>query len=214
MEAQEFINLCKTGDLIKLKETLDDDFDFEEYEFKYGEINDHPLCNAKNGDVVDLLFEYDGADVLFDNEETPIIHYVIDAVIDNEIEMSVLEQVAEYDDSLNRDWDGNSGDYTIHKAVRTGNLDVVKIILEAGSNTNILSNDGDTPIGIAAQKGNKEIVELLIEYGSPTKAADFEFLIEFDDEDDIPDVEEPIDLAATDEIKNILLGASVKLILY
>ena len=36
---------------------------------------------------------------------------------------------------------------------------------------------------------------------------DSEVLMEFDDEDDIPDVEEPVDLAANDEIKNILLNA-------
>ena len=206
MESQEFLELCKTGDLSKLKAELDDEFDMSVFEDVDKENN--PLCHAKNGEVAKLLFENDESDYLFTyQDDVPVIHAVIDAVANGHIELSTLEQVAKNDDSLNRDWDGNCGDYTIHKAVRTGNIDVVKIILEAGSNTNILSNEGDTPIGIAAQKGNKEIVELLIKYGSPTKAADFEFLIEFDDEDDIPDVEEPIDLAANDEIKNILLDS-------
>ena len=206
MEAQEFLELCKTGDLIKLKAELDDDFDLSVFEDVDKEKN--PLCHAKNGDVVDLLIEFDESDYLFSyQDDVPVIHAVIDGYIKQEVELSTLEQVAVNDSSLERDWDGNCGDYAIHKAVRTGDIDIVKIILDAGSNTNICSNDGDTPIGLAAQKGSQEIVELLIEYGSPTKAADFEFLIEFDDEDDIPDVEEPVDLAANDEIKNIVLNA-------
>jgi ankyrin repeat protein len=193
----------------KLKAELDNGFSLRIFEnFENVDKKNNPLCNAKNGEVAKLLIENDELHALYlYQDDVPVIHAVIDAVTKGIIELSTLEQVAENDNSLERDWDGNRGDYAIHKAVRTGNIEIVKIILGQGINTNILSNDGDTPIGIAAQEGNKEIVELLIKYGSPTKAADFEFLIEFDDEDDIPDVEEPVDLAVTDEIKNILLNA-------
>jgi hypothetical protein len=205
MDPQDFLELCKKGDLTTIREVLDDGFEISVF-FEDIDNQINPLCYAKNGLVVDLLFEYDELGELFNYEDdVPVIHHVINAVANGEIDLSALMQVAENDDSLNRDWDGNCGDFTIHAAVRTGIYDIVKVILDAGSSTNILSNDGCSAIGIAAQQGNKEIVQLLLEYGSPKKADQFRFMIEFDNEDDVPEVEDPIKLAANDEIRNILM---------
>ena len=52
-------------------------------------------------------------------------------------------------------------DISIHEAAGTGNIDVVKQHLAAGTDVNA-DYFGEIPLTIAAGKGQKEIVELLI----------------------------------------------------
>ncbi len=107
----------------------------------------------------------------------------------------------------------DSGDYPIHIAVRTRNISIVESLFEYAEGdagygteftTSLASNDGDTPIGIALKNNDLEIVKLLLSEGSPVEAIDFNFAIEFDDEDDIPE----IDLVSIDEDMRALLNNS------
>ncbi|MDP6905651.1 MAG: ankyrin repeat domain-containing protein, partial [Verrucomicrobiota bacterium] len=64
-----------------------------------------------------------------------------------------------------RDNGGKHG--TIHGAVASGSIEVVKEFLAAGVDVNSKNDRGRaTPLRIAASRGYKEIVELLIEKGA------------------------------------------------
>jgi hypothetical protein len=51
----------------------------------------------------------------------------------------------------------------LHVAVQNGNMDIVKMLLEAGHNPNEVNAEGLTPLHIAVQMGHTEIATLLIE---------------------------------------------------
>jgi ankyrin repeat protein len=59
---------------------------------------------------------------------------------------------------------------SIHEAAFTGNIEVVKQHIAAGTNMNAKSRNGKTPLLSASIRGNKEIAELLIAEGSYVNA--------------------------------------------
>ena len=60
---------------------------------------------------------------------------------------------------------------SIHKAAKTGNIEVIKQHLAAGTDVNAKSDaDGGTPLHWAANEGHNEIVELLIAEGADVNA--------------------------------------------
>ena len=61
----------------------------------------------------------------------------------------------------------------IHEAARTGNIEVIKQHLNAGTDVNVEDNFFNrTSLHNAAEKGHKEIVELLITKGANVNAKD------------------------------------------
>ncbi len=83
--------------------------------------------------------------------------------------MTPLDQAAKHNEKeiadLIRENGGKHG--TIHGAVASGNIEVVKEFLAAGADVNSKNDRGRaTPLRIAASRGFKEIVELLIEKGA------------------------------------------------
>jgi len=63
----------------------------------------------------------------------------------------------------------------LHNAARSGNIEIVKVLLSAGYDPNAVNAEGFTPLHIAAQAGHVEIAELLLNAknkggntGSPT----------------------------------------------
>ena len=59
---------------------------------------------------------------------------------------------------------------SIHEGAYTGNIEVVKQHIAAGTNVNAKSRNGKTPLLSAAIQGNKEIAKLLIAEGSYVNA--------------------------------------------
>jgi len=51
----------------------------------------------------------------------------------------------------------------LHVAVQNGNVEIVKMLLNAGHDPNAVNAEGVTPFQIAAQMGNAEIVSCFIE---------------------------------------------------
>ena len=52
---------------------------------------------------------------------------------------------------------------SLHLAVQNGNIDIVKMLLEAGHSPNEVNADGLSPLGLAVQMGHTDIVTLLAE---------------------------------------------------
>jgi ankyrin repeat protein len=53
-----------------------------------------------------------------------------------------------------------------HKASYKGDADVVKMLIESGTDINSLNRYGNSAIGLASYKGNTYIVRMLIEAGA------------------------------------------------
>ncbi|MBL9113360.1 MAG: ankyrin repeat domain-containing protein [Verrucomicrobiaceae bacterium] len=89
------------------------------------------------------------------------------------------------------------GDQPLHKAVVQGNLEFVRVLLEAGSDPNSPGDMGCTPLHNAAIRGLVEIAQVLLEYGaSPLSKNEFD--------------RSPIESATDQRIKKLLLDSITK----
>ena len=52
----------------------------------------------------------------------------------------------------------------LHVAVQNGNIDIVKMLLDAGHDLNAVNAEGLTPLDLAVTVNNSEVVKLLLEY--------------------------------------------------
>ena len=57
------------------------------------------------------------------------------------------------------------GQYVLHQAARSGNLNLVKHLHQHGANLNAKNTDDDTPILLAALNGYRTIVRYLHDHG-------------------------------------------------
>ena len=58
----------------------------------------------------------------------------------------------------------------LHEAVKMGNLDKVKQLIEEGANVDVRDENNDTPLFIAVGKGDEVLAELLISKGANVNA--------------------------------------------
>ena len=63
-------------------------------------------------------------------------------------------------------------DNALLMATQKGNLEIVKVLLEAGANVNAPNNHGCTPLMIAAKRNDILIVHLLIDYKADVQIVD------------------------------------------
>ena len=61
----------------------------------------------------------------------------------------------------------------LYRSVQSGHLALVRLLLEAGADTEI-KRDGLTPLGVAATRGHLDIATLLIEAGADKEASQFD----------------------------------------
>ena len=87
-----------------------------------------------------------------------LAEYKGNANIRNKIRSTTLD-AAEY----GADEDGEA---SLHAAAEEGNVDIVKSLLERGTDVCIRNDHDRTPLNLAAMKGNLEVVRLLIEWGA------------------------------------------------
>jgi ankyrin repeat protein len=101
------------------------------------------------------------------------------------------------------------GDTLLHRAVRSGNIKIVELLLKNGADVNATDIDGYTPLHTVfyidcerlpcKDKEKNDLLlnlcKLLIDNGADVNATD-------------KNGKKPLDLARTDEIKQLLLGRS------
>ncbi len=56
----------------------------------------------------------------------------------------------------------NDGNFPIHSAAKSGNVEIINLLINAGASPNVKNNDGNFPIHSVAKSGNVEIINLLI----------------------------------------------------
>jgi len=106
------------------------------------------------------------------------------AVLDSGVDVNALGK---------NSWDSESTT-AINMAINTGNINKVRLILETGrvNNINLADGYGRTPLFLAARGSNSEIVQLLLLHGADVHVKPFS------------QTPTPLDVAATDEIRELL----------
>jgi ankyrin repeat protein len=80
------------------------------------------------------------------------------------------------------DQEGNTP--LIH-AIRAENLDMVRVLLDAGADVNIGNNNGESPLGIAVHLHNREIFTALLDAGAEIGQNDGDIFLHAIDHDDL-----------------------------
>lgn len=65
-------------------------------------------------------------------------------------------------------------DYPLHEAIRQGQEDVVRVLLEKGANPNAAGSQGFTALHYVAQENAPGLCELLIQHGANLESKDFQ----------------------------------------
>src|SRR6267142_1800548 len=60
----------------------------------------------------------------------------------------------------------------LHMALRSGDVDLARLLVEHGADTTARDNDGLTPLHLAVQKGSVVLARLLVEHGADVTAQD------------------------------------------
>ena len=58
---------------------------------------------------------------------------------------------------------------TLHKATRGGNVEVARLLIDAGANVNEQADFAEAPIHIAAEEGHSEMIKLLLARGADSQ---------------------------------------------
>ncbi|KAJ5183363.1 ankyrin [Penicillium capsulatum] len=64
------------------------------------------------------------------------------------------------------------GNLLLHRAVMTGNKEIVQMLLDSGHDVNSLDRFGHTPLKDAAKHGDRELVQMLLDYGADIAMAE------------------------------------------
>ncbi|XP_078659378.1 nuclear factor NF-kappa-B p105 subunit-like isoform X2 [Branchiostoma floridae x Branchiostoma belcheri] len=107
--------------------------------------------------------------------------------------------------------DGKSGRTALHHAVENENLAITGyLILEAGADVDAQNFDGNTPLHVASGRGMLGMAALLMAAGADPRLENYEAKDEEDEgqESEVTEAkgQTPLDLAASDEMRDILSG--------
>ena len=69
-------------------------------------------------------------------------------------------------DLVRPDQPGAFDDTLLHLTARTGAIDDLLVLIEAGANVNVIGDIGNTPLHGAAMKGRVESIRLLLDHGA------------------------------------------------
>ncbi len=106
-------------------------------------------------DIIDLLTK-NGAKIL--NGYTGLCIAVI------KHDMEKVKHYSKERTTIN--WSENEAQSALHKAIRTNQTEVVKVLLEAGAHAESRDHDGGSPLSHAVAEQNPEIIKLLIDAGA------------------------------------------------
>lgn len=85
----------------------------------------------------------------------------------------VTRLIRDHPDLLLEQNDNPTQDYPLHTAASEGQLEIARLLLDAGAEIDALDRDASTPLHDAALRGHPEVVALLLERGADVHRRDF-----------------------------------------
>lgn len=110
-----------------------------------------------------------------DRKSTDIDQLLIDAVTNDDIE-AAKNEIASGASPNATDQKKYRGQYALSLAIEKDNVEMVRLLLEAGANPE-LSSHIVNPLGLSINRRNKEIFDLLLKFGSDPNAKNGECLM-------------------------------------
>ncbi len=126
---------------------------------EYGSSALHKACASGALDIAKVLVNA-GADVNLKSDEgyTPLSN-----AVSNNKQITVKYLISNGANIGEKN--GKLGVSVLHKACMNGNLEIAKILVDAGADVNFKSDEGFTPLYVAVQKNHISIVEYLLTKG-------------------------------------------------
>lgn len=152
----------KWTEFINYANTLDKDFDFNIRDNQ----NEYLLTYAilyNRFDIVKLLVEKNARIDIIDNEERSIIYICIKYSYDDILKY-ILEKNKEIIGINILDIKDKVQKIPLHYGIQKKNIDVIKLLLEYGSNSNTYDNNGYSSLHLAIFSRDYDICKLIIEY--------------------------------------------------
>jgi hypothetical protein len=196
-QRKAFVQALMTSDREKLTSMLNQEFNPKQ-EYLGNCVSEIPqlLCNDLS---TYKLLEERGAlvDVSVDKTITMV---ATEQFSKGKLSYEIFKYIVDCDESLNTNWNGENGYLAIHRAIEIGNLDVVRVLIEAGAQLNIAANDGMTALGLAIQNNKTQMVLYLLSQGASLDTDDYELLIEGED----VEIRDPLEQVRTTEMRLLL----------
>lgn len=131
-----------------------------------GELPIHLAVRIRNTHAIKLLLQH-GASLLDETVSHDIVLFI--SIQRSDYQM-VKNLVRLFYANVNV---GNSMGVTpLHVAIETGNLAMIKLLIELGANVNLRCANGSTPIHYAVSRGNYSAAKLLLKYGANVNTQD------------------------------------------
>lgn len=118
------------------------------------------------------------------DRNTPLHHYCRHFTENYKNIVSLLVKKGDVN-TINR-----NGETPLHNACWTGQIEIVQVLLDYGANSNMQNDHGETPLHWASRMGYYDVVKQLLQVGADPNIVGTSGL--------------PIDVASTDEIKELL----------
>ncbi len=118
-----------------------------------------PAIRNRSFDVARVLLE-NGADVNSSGAMTPVLYGAVESGHQDAVLFAMSAGAAL--DAVH----GVTGNTALHLAASSGEVDIVRILLNGGVNPNLVSFSGSTPLSLACVSGDDEVVELLLAAGA------------------------------------------------
>lgn len=129
--------------------------------------------SLSNSEIFYDLIE-DGADInITDNNGNSILIEAVRILIEDSEYKEKMEDISKFihiicDEGIDTKIANKNGESALMLAIKQDDIDIIKILLNSGVDTDVLDNNKDTPLSLIAIKGRKylEIINLLLDYGA------------------------------------------------
>ncbi len=118
------------------------------------------MYDTPDDDIYDAYFDDEG-EPLYDEDE--YMNEQFWTAVDQDDAEAVEYMVG---DDININYRGENGCTPLHIAAWNGNLDIVRMLLDAGAKVNLRDDDGMTPLRRVSGEHASDIIALLKEHGA------------------------------------------------